>query len=164
MSMLVKIPTSALQRNEGSLVTLVDEYCNENLLRRLNDGKEGGAERGSQGLALGNTPSLLKEALMESLGTSELKEFQKQSAENAIAIASQIRVAAQISTDMQNNLSTLTATMAGLTKQASETTNVLKAQLEQHRQEVVAHQPKRRKGWFLDLAQNAKGGEHEKTC
>ena len=76
---------------------------------------------------------------MESLGTSELKEFQKQSAENAIAIASQIRVAAQISTDMQNNLSTLTATMAGLTKQASETTNVLKAQLEQ---------PKRRKGWF----------------
>ena len=148
MSMLVKIPTSALQRNEGSLVTLVDEYCNENLLRRLNDGKEGGAERGTQGLALGNTPSLLKEALMESLGTRELKEFQKQSAENAIAIASQIRAAAQISTEMQNNLTTLTTTMASLTKQASETTNVLKAQLEQHRQEVVAHQPKRRKGWF----------------
>ena len=85
---------------------------------------------------------------MESLGTRELKEFQKQSAENAIAISSQIRAAAQISTEMQNNLTTLTTTMASLTKQASETTNVLKAQLEQHRQEVVAHQPKRRKGWF----------------
>ena len=148
MSMLVKIPTSALQRNEGSLVTLIDEYCNENLLRRLNDGKEGGAERGTQGLSLGNTPSLLKEALMESLGTNELKQFQKQSAENAIAIAGQIRAAAQISAEMQNNLSTLTSTMASLTKQASETTNALKAQLQQHKQDIVAHQPKRRKGWF----------------
>ena len=148
MSMLVKIPTSALQRNEGSLVTLIDEYCNENLLRRLNDGKEGGAERGTQGPSLGNTPSLLKEALMESLGTNELKQFQKQSAENAIAIAGQIRAAAQISAEMQNNLSTLTSTMANLTKQASETTNALKAQLQQHKQDIVAHQPKRRKGWF----------------
>ena len=148
MSMLVKIPTSALQRNEGSLVTLIDEYCNENLLRRLNDGKEGGAERGTQGLSLGNTPSLLKEALMESLGTNELKQFQKQSAENAIAIAGQIRAAAQISAEMQNNLSTLTSTMASLTKQASETTNALKAQLQQHKQDIVAHQPNRRKGWF----------------
>ena len=148
MSMLVKIPTSALQRNEGSLVTLIDEYCYLNLLRRLNVGKEGGAERGTQGLSLGNTPSLLKEALMESLGTNELKQFQKQSAENAIAIAGQIRAAAQISAEMQNNLSTLTSTMASLTKQASETTNALKAQLQQHKQDIVAHQPKRRKGWF----------------
>ncbi len=85
---------------------------------------------------------------MESLGTNELKQFQKQSAENAIAIAGQIRAAAQISAEMQNNLSTLTSTMANLTKQASETTNALKAQLQQHKQDIVAHQPKRRKGWF----------------
>lgn len=148
MSMLVKIPTSALQRNEGSLVTLIDEYCNENLLRRLNDGKDGGAERGTQGLSLGNTPSVLKEALMESLGTNELKEFQKQSAENAIAIARQIRAAAQISAEMQNNVNNLTATMAGLTQQVSETTNALKAQLQQYKEDMGAQQPKRRKGWF----------------
>ena len=37
MSMLVKIPTSALQKSEEDLITSVDEYCNENLLKRLDD-------------------------------------------------------------------------------------------------------------------------------
>jgi hypothetical protein len=41
MSLFVKIPTSALQKSEEDLVTWVDEYCNENLLKRLNDGREG---------------------------------------------------------------------------------------------------------------------------
>ncbi len=41
--MIVKIPTSAMQKSEEDLITAVDEYCNENLLRRLNDGREGGA-------------------------------------------------------------------------------------------------------------------------
>lgn len=45
MSMIVKVPTSALQKSEEDLITKVDEYCNENLLRRLNDGREGGAQR-----------------------------------------------------------------------------------------------------------------------
>ncbi len=148
MSMLVKIPTSALQRTESSLVTLIDEYCNENLLRRLNDGKDGGAERGLQGQSLGNTPSILKQALIESLGTNELKQFQKQSAENSIAIAEQIRTATQISLELQNNLSTLTSSVSGLTKQVSETTNAIRAQLTQNAQEMKADQSKRRKGWF----------------
>ncbi len=42
LSLLVKIPQSALQKSEEDLVTWVDEYCNENLLKRLNDGREGG--------------------------------------------------------------------------------------------------------------------------
>jgi len=148
MSMLVKIPTSALQRTESSLVTLIDEYCNENLLRRLNDGKDGGAERGLQGQSLGNTPSILKQALIESLGTNELKQFQKQSAENSIAIAEQIRSATQISLELQNNLSILTSSVSGLTKQVSETTNAIRAQLTQNAKEMEAGQSKRRKGWF----------------
>jgi len=32
MSLIVKIPTSAMQKNEDSLVTIADKYCNENLL------------------------------------------------------------------------------------------------------------------------------------
>jgi biopolymer transport protein ExbB/TolQ/phage FluMu protein Com len=45
LSLFVKIPASALQKNEEDLVTWVDEYCNENLLKRLNDGQEGGGGR-----------------------------------------------------------------------------------------------------------------------
>jgi len=40
MSLFVKIPASALQKTEEDLVTWVDEYCNENLLKRLQDGGE----------------------------------------------------------------------------------------------------------------------------
>jgi hypothetical protein len=49
LSLIVKIPASALQKAEEDLVTWVDEYCNENLLKRLNDGREGagGGESGS---------------------------------------------------------------------------------------------------------------------
>jgi len=47
MSMLVMFPTSSLQKAEEDLLNWVDEYCNENLLKRLDDGREGGAERGS---------------------------------------------------------------------------------------------------------------------
>ncbi len=49
MSMLIKFPASSLQKSEEDMLGWVDEYCNENLLKRLNDGREGGAERGSGG-------------------------------------------------------------------------------------------------------------------
>jgi len=66
MSMLVKIPASALQKNEEDLITSVDEYCNENLLRRLNDGLDGGAERGATG---GQDTAIFREAVEQALGT-----------------------------------------------------------------------------------------------
>lgn len=46
MAMILTFPVSALQKHEGDLVGQVDEYTNENLLRRLDDGLDGGAERG----------------------------------------------------------------------------------------------------------------------
>lgn len=49
MSMFLKFPTSSMQKAEEDLIGSVDEYCNENLLKRLNDGRDGGAERGSGG-------------------------------------------------------------------------------------------------------------------
>ena len=45
MAMILTFPVSALQKLEGSLIGQVDEYTNEYLLRRLEDGR-GGPERG----------------------------------------------------------------------------------------------------------------------
>jgi len=49
MAMILTFPVSALQKREGDMIGQVDEYTNENLLRRLDDGREGGAERGMAG-------------------------------------------------------------------------------------------------------------------
>ena len=67
MSLIVKIPTSVLQKSEDGLVTIADEYCNENLLRRLNDGREGGAERGAGGGGLDT--QVFREAVEAAMGT-----------------------------------------------------------------------------------------------
>lgn len=40
MSMIIKFPMSSLQWSEEGVLNWVDEYCNENLLRRLKDGRE----------------------------------------------------------------------------------------------------------------------------
>lgn len=78
MSMFVKIPTSALQKSEEDLITSVDEYCNENLLRRLNDGREGGAERGAGGGGGANV-DVFREAVEAAMGThhAELENWLK---------------------------------------------------------------------------------------
>jgi len=41
MSMLVMFPSSSMQKSEEDLLNSVDEYCNENLLKRLDDGQDG---------------------------------------------------------------------------------------------------------------------------
>ncbi len=46
MSMFVMFPTSSLQKAEEDMLNSVDEYCNENLLKRLNDGHERGGDAG----------------------------------------------------------------------------------------------------------------------
>jgi biopolymer transport protein ExbB/TolQ len=47
MSMLVMFPSSSMQKSEEDLLNSVDEYCNENLLKRLNDGQDGAPMGGS---------------------------------------------------------------------------------------------------------------------
>lgn len=66
MSMLVKIPASALQKGEEDLITRVDEYCNENLLRRLNDGR---AEAPTRDPAEAISTDAFREAVEQALGT-----------------------------------------------------------------------------------------------
>lgn len=42
MSMLVMFPSSSMQKSEEDLLNWVDEYCNENLLKRLKESDHGG--------------------------------------------------------------------------------------------------------------------------
>lgn len=49
-SILLSFPASSLQNSEEDLVTNVDEYCIDNLLRRLNDGGAGSSSGGDSGL------------------------------------------------------------------------------------------------------------------
>lgn len=60
LSLVVKVPCSALQKSEEDLITWVDEYCNENLLKRLNDQREGGAQRGGIGTS-GVDPNVIRD-------------------------------------------------------------------------------------------------------
>lgn len=74
MSMMVKIPASALQKSEDDLVTQVDEYCNENLLRRLNDG--GAAERAAVNNLnnlKGIDGSVFRQAVEEGMATHQVE-------------------------------------------------------------------------------------------
>lgn len=47
MSLIISFPSSSMQKAEEDLLSWVDAYCNENLLKRLNDG--GGIVGGAQG-------------------------------------------------------------------------------------------------------------------
>ncbi|HBB74416.1 MAG TPA: hypothetical protein DC048_08195 [Planctomycetaceae bacterium] len=49
MAMFLTFPVSGLQKYEGDILGQVDEYTNENLLRRLDDERDGGAARGLEG-------------------------------------------------------------------------------------------------------------------
>lgn len=60
MSLIVSIPTTALRKSEEDLLNGVDEYCNENLLKRLND------DEGQIAAAQGT--SAIRKAIEQSLG------------------------------------------------------------------------------------------------
>jgi hypothetical protein len=62
MAMLLTFPVSSLQKYEGDILGQIDEYTNENFLRRLDDGLEGGAERG-----IGGSRSEVAEAIDSAL-------------------------------------------------------------------------------------------------
>lgn len=70
MSLMVKIPASALQKAEEDLLTNVDEYCNENLLRRLNDGRRQSNEETRPRESEADM-SAFREAVEQALGTRQ---------------------------------------------------------------------------------------------
>lgn len=72
MSMFVMFPTSSLQKAEEDMLNSVDEYCNENLLKRLNDGHESPAEAGG-----GTAPGDVRQAINAAMAPhqAELKAW-----------------------------------------------------------------------------------------
>ncbi len=110
LSMFVKIPTSAIQKSEEDLISAVDEYCNENFLRRLNDGREGGAERGSGGA----NASVFRDAVEAAMGThhAELEKWLNRLDSLGGKLTTQMAeswttVAAQMQEQQQANLAAL---------------------------------------------------------
>lgn len=61
MSMLVMFPSSSMQKAEEDLLNSVDEYCNENLMKRFNDG-HGGYGAG-ESTAPATSPAGLRQAI-----------------------------------------------------------------------------------------------------
>ena len=60
MSLMISFPASTMQKAEEDLLTWVDEYCNENLLKRLNDS----AAAGGAG-TLGTDPGTIVAAVLD---------------------------------------------------------------------------------------------------
>jgi len=148
MSMIVKIPTSALQRTEDSVVTIADEYCNETLLRRLNDGREGGAERGSHAKGGAFDQVVFQQALETALGSREVLAYQKQCAVHTQQMNDQLRQMVQVNAEIQEMLgsvsSGLKSQFTGVEKSIARLNEVL-AKLGE--KQVVIQQAKKR-GWF----------------
>jgi len=95
MSLMVKFPTSAMQKSEEGVLSWVDEYCNENLSRRLNDGLEGGAERGvgSPGGAAFDDKAM-RRALDAALAThrAELESWTERMKKVGVTVSDQVAI------------------------------------------------------------------------
>jgi len=218
MSLIVKIPTSALQRSEDGLVTIADEYCNEILLRRLNVGRDGGAERGAgQGFGSpGADARVFREAVEAAMGThhaelenwlkkldaigsklttqvadgwstinqkiqqqqqQHLAQFQKQTADQAEQLQSQLDQMNTAALGIQKTLANLNDQAASMQNEVASSVSSSSRELEKHfagiekglsglssvleslgEQQVVVQQvePERR-GWFGRSKRNPRG-------
>ncbi len=148
MSMIVKIPASALQKSEEELITAVDEYCNENLLRRLNDGQRNRRESNTNA-----SPIAFRDAFEAVIGNHQA-ELQKQLSLMNDA-ATQIQQSLSSVTDELANAAKETAglksdisgSFGGLTQGLKGLNSVLK-QLGEQTVVVQQVEPEPRRRWF----------------
>lgn len=104
LSLFVKIPSSAMQKSEEDVVTWVDEYCNENLLKRLNDGRQGAAERGAAGV----DTSAFREAVETAMAAhqAELESWAKKLESIGSKVTTEVTEGwKEINTQIQNQMS-----------------------------------------------------------
>jgi biopolymer transport protein ExbB/TolQ/DNA-directed RNA polymerase subunit RPC12/RpoP len=148
MALLLKLPTSSLQKAEEDLLNSVDEYCNENLLRRLNDGRMGATEGGEPNAAIVGQ-------LIEAVGVqmSQLvQQHQKATvdlSERTGGVQKQVVDSMRTSADsLQRYTGALEKGLGGLDKGIGALNRVL-SQLGE-KQVVIQMQPapKKRWGWF----------------
>ena len=164
MSMLVMFPSSSMQKSEEDLLNWVDEYCNENLLKRLNDGgdlasaKDSTAIRKAFDTALAPHHAELQRWTnkLESIGATLTKQVadgwsqinnqvERKQTETAEQIRDLDAMAATFLKNMTDSAPTLKDYYAALEKGISGLNDVL-GKLGQ--QQVVIHTQPRR-GWFF---------------
>lgn len=150
LSLFVKIPASTLQKNEEDLVTWVDEYCNENLLKRLNDGREGVVEQ-----ERGFDPAVFHKAANEAMAAHQ-SEWKAQMEEMS-RVAGQLQdtltglggragdIQQQMSKSINGASKAVRDHFAGIERGLSGLNDVLERLGEQ---QVVIRQVKPRRRWF----------------
>jgi len=147
MALLLKFPTSSMQKAEEDLLNSVDEYCNENLLRRLNDGRLGTSD-GEPNTAV---VAQLIEAVGDQMGQL-VQQHQKATvdlSERTAATQKQVVDSLRGSAEsLQRYTSALEKGLGGLDQGLGALNRVL-TQLGQ-KQVVIQTQaaPRRRWGWF----------------
>jgi biopolymer transport protein ExbB/TolQ/DNA-directed RNA polymerase subunit RPC12/RpoP len=189
MSMLVMFPASSMQKSEEDLLNWVDEYCNENLLKRLDDGRLG-ADRG----AGGGSPLDVKRAIdaamaahhaeikawtkkLEAIGgtlTNQVAQGWQRIQEQHLTRAQELeRMAGQFQTNiagMSQSAETTQQQVAENMRQSAESINAYVAELERGLrglsevlaelgQQQVLIQQAPRRGWFSGRRKN--GGQQD---
>jgi hypothetical protein len=157
MSMMVKIPASALQKSEEDLITAVDEYCNENLLRRLNDGQRNRRESNSNA-----SPIAFRDAFEAVIGNHQA-ELQKQLTlmntaatqiqDNLNSVTEELSTMAKETAGLKSDLS---GSFEGLTQGLQGLNRVL-GQLGEQTVVVQQLEPETRRGWFGFGSRGQKG-------
>ncbi|NLF67439.1 MAG: hypothetical protein GX575_00145 [Candidatus Anammoximicrobium sp.] len=145
MSLMLKFPASSLQKAEEDLLNWVDEYCNENLLKRL---KDGGGEPMPEPHEIGK---IIKRAI--DLNLAEVVEHARKTvglmAEQSQAAQQQLTQIVRDAADTAAGASLSLAEHLKLLHQAVENMNEVLGQLD-GKQVVIqtAERPRRRWGWF----------------
>ena len=155
LSLMIKVPASAMQKSEEDLVTWVDEYCNENLLKRLNDHREGGAQRDSVGSS-GVDVNVIREVFSSAMSVyhedwnRQVVEMNKATGELQVAFktigkqteALQLKIVQSV----QNSASSLEGYFDGVQNGLGKLNDVLVSLGE--KQVVVQKVEPTKKGWF----------------
>lgn len=150
LSLMVKVPCSALQKSEDDLITWVDEYCNENLLKRLNDRREGGAQRGGMGTS-GVDPAVLRDVFTAAMGVYheewnkqvvEMNEATRELQKSFEAITAQTD---KLQVDALKSNKALQQHFSGLEKGLASLADVLQ---KLGKEQVIVQQVKKKRGLF----------------
>jgi hypothetical protein len=151
LSLMVKVPCSALQKSEEDLITWVDEYCNENLLKRLNDRREGGAQRGGMGTS-GVDPNVIRDVFSAAMSVyhdqwnkqvTEMNQASRELQKSFTAISANT---SKLQIESLQSGKALQKHFSGLERGLSELSGVLEKLGGQ--QVVVQQVPGKQRGWF----------------
>jgi len=155
LSLLIKVPASAMQKSEEDFITWVDEYCNENLLKRLDDHRQGGAQRGAVGSS-GVDVDVIRDVFTSAMSVyhedwnRQVVEMNEATQQLQQAFASIGEQTGQMQSNVMNSVKvsdqSLEKYFSGL-QQGLENLNSVLTELGQH-QVVVQQVDPPKKGWF----------------